>query len=138
MGLNLKIEEAAGNLSLIYEGHLDSADIPIVIDQVIQACEKYKPSKILTDFLSVTGTLSTMDRFNLSTLFAMKYLKGRMTGRIPKSRLAFLGKYPLVDPKRFGETVAINRGINVKVFTDKAEALAWLSEEPSEEPGSPG
>ena len=31
-----------------------------------------------------------------------------------------------VDPKKLGETMALNRGANVKVFTRLPDAIAWL------------
>jgi RimJ/RimL family protein N-acetyltransferase len=41
-------------------------------------------------------------------------------------RIAFIGSEPFLDPERFGETVAVNRGLNVRVFTDEVAALTWL------------
>jgi hypothetical protein len=43
--------------------------------------------------------------------------------------LAFLGKEPIVDPARFGEVVARNRGVNARAFTNEVEARAWLREQ---------
>jgi hypothetical protein len=34
----------------------------------------------------------------------------------------------LIDPARFGVTLARNRGLMLDVFTSEAEALAWLRE----------
>lgn len=42
-------------------------------------------------------------------------------------RIAFVGREPFLDPERFGETVAVNRGLNVRVFTDEVAALTWLA-----------
>jgi hypothetical protein len=35
----------------------------------------------------------------------------------------------MIDPHRFGETVAVNRGAQAGVFTDLAAAVAWLEDE---------
>jgi hypothetical protein len=40
-----------------------------------------------------------------------------------------VGREPIVDKERFGETVAINRGTNVRVFTEMSEGLTWINEE---------
>jgi hypothetical protein len=40
--------------------------------------------------------------------------------------VAYVGDEPLIDPARFGETVAVNRGALIKVTTDLNEAFAWL------------
>lgn len=44
----------------------------------------------------------------------------------PCYRIAALAKEEVVN--YFAETVAVNRGARLKVFTDEAEALAWLLE----------
>ena len=40
--------------------------------------------------------------------------------------VCFVGKPPLVDPDRFGETVALNRGATVGVFESLEEGEAWI------------
>jgi hypothetical protein len=32
----------------------------------------------------------------------------------------------VLDPKRLGETVAVNRGMNIKVFDNPEDARRWL------------
>jgi len=41
---------------------------------------------------------------------------------------SLIGKEPMIDLERFGETVAVNRGAIGKVFTDVDEAVAWLEQ----------
>jgi SOS response regulatory protein OraA/RecX len=41
-------------------------------------------------------------------------------------QVAVYGRRPLIDPERFAETVAVNRGAKVKVSEQLDEALAWL------------
>lgn len=43
--------------------------------------------------------------------------------------LTLVGHEPLVDPGRFGETVAKNRGGLGKVFTDMDKAITWIQDE---------
>jgi hypothetical protein len=45
-------------------------------------------------------------------------------------QVAVYGRQPLIDPSRFGETVALNRGAKVKVSERLDEALAWLGVSP--------
>lgn len=75
---------------------------------------------ILVDSNEVYGAISDLDRYR----FAMATVEHRLTGPI-----TFVGKEPIVDPRRFGEAVARNRGVNVRVFTDEAEARSWLREQ---------
>lgn len=44
----------------------------------------------------------------------------------PSYRIAALAKEEVVN--YFAETVAVNRGARLKVFTDESEALSWLLE----------
>jgi hypothetical protein len=50
----------------------------------------------------------------------------------PPLRLAVLGSEEIIDPQRFGESVARNRGMESKVTTDPAEAAAWLEVDPAD------
>lgn len=43
--------------------------------------------------------------------------------------LVVVGQEPIVDPERFAEVVARNRGAHARVFTDFDEALAWIAGE---------
>ena len=42
--------------------------------------------------------------------------------------IAVVGNEPLMDPKRLGELVALNRGGRGKGFTDYDEAINWLEQ----------
>ena len=42
-------------------------------------------------------------------------------------RFAYVAHAPVRDPERFGETVAVNRGMNVKVFETPEDAMEWLT-----------
>jgi hypothetical protein len=129
MALNLKIQSLPHYLLMVYEGHFDGSCIEQLINEVLEACEKYKPVKLMADFRTVTGTMTTMERFELGSVFAVRYMGKRMAGKILSCQFAFVGSYPLIDPRRFGETVAKNRGINVMAFTDMDKGVKWLENE---------
>jgi hypothetical protein len=126
MSLAFKIENQTGYLLMIYEGFYQSSLAGEFTDQILETCKNHQPSKLLIDLRKVEGGMSTMDRFNLSVLAATKYFGAKLTGKIPSCVYAIVGNHPLVDPRRFEETVATNRGVDVKVFTEMKEALAWL------------
>jgi hypothetical protein len=50
-------------------------------------------------------------------------------------RLALVVRPELIDPQKFGRTVAANAGFITDVFTTEEEALAWLD---VKKPGEPG
>jgi hypothetical protein len=45
---------------------------------------------------------------------------------LSKIAIAFYGIEPIIDPDRFGEIVARNRGLNVIVTTETEEATQFL------------
>ena len=75
----------------------------------------------LVDVRRVTGRVpSIFDRFEFGVRIAKLYMES--DARI---RLAVLGHEPMINPDRFGELVARNRGADARVFTDEGEARAW-------------
>ena len=44
----------------------------------------------------------------------------------PAIQFAYVLKEPVLDPERFGKTVAVNRGMLVKTFDNLEDALGWL------------
>ena len=90
--------------------------------QALSFASENKITAILIDGRRLTGELfTTMERFKVGEAFA--YLQ---RGLPFVTRVAVVGNEPLVDPNRFGETVAVNRGALGKVFTDIEEATMWL------------
>jgi len=60
-----------------------------------------------------------------------RFIIGVETVRIQRKNktivtIVIVGNEPMIDPKRFGETVALNRGGIGKVFTNIGEAESWL------------
>ena len=51
-------------------------------------------------------------------------------------RLALVVRAEMIDPHKFGVTVAVNRGMNADVFSAEAAALDWLDR--YDQPLSPG
>lgn len=73
---------------------------------------------MLVDLREVTDArLSDIDRYDVGVLAA----RGSVGAPV-----AVVASETFVDPRRFGEVVARNRGLNVRVFTDMDEAMAWL------------
>jgi hypothetical protein len=91
----------------------------------IDTCLLYNKKKILVDITQVTGNVPFFDRFQYAEALAQYKSIHALTG---VSKIALFGNEPLIDKNRFGETVAVNRGVNIKVFTELNDALAWLNE----------
>ena len=135
MGYLIKDDPQPGYLKITVEGEWADNLIGETADRLLALCEKHQAKKILFDFLELSGNPSTMSRFYMSTQFAVKFLKLRLSHRLPPCRFAVFGRHPLVDPNRFEETVAVNNGLPVRTFTDLEKAMDWLDVDESEKAG---
>lgn len=88
-----------------------------LIGQITAKAKELNAAGVLLDIRSMNGTITYVDRYRAG------YAAANTLMVIPA---AVVGSEPLIDPNRLGEIVARNRGVNVKVFTDYAEAEQWL------------
>jgi hypothetical protein len=131
----LKDDPQPNYLRISLEGQWDNHSIGETSDRILELCKKHQARRILFDVRGLEGNPSIMERFNMATQFSMRYLKARLTGNILPCRFAVIGKHPLVDPRRFEETVGVNNGLPVRTFTELEQALAWLEVGESEKAG---
>ncbi len=112
-------------LCLRCTGLCSPAEVKMLISRTVDAVLEHRKSRVLIDANGVTGDLSTMERFDCS-VFLAEEINLRALGKLAK--ITVVAKEPPLDPQRFGETVAVNRGVNVKAFTVLDEAIAWLNQ----------
>ncbi|MFH0779039.1 MAG: hypothetical protein V2A71_10520 [Candidatus Eisenbacteria bacterium] len=105
---------------------------PATAETVQQFCERipelareWGVSRILVDHRDIPNSLSTAERFRYATEIA-EHFRGL--------KIAFVQDVPLRDPQLFGETVAVNRGANIRVCSTLEEAYDWLELEPANKP----
>ena len=89
------------------------------VDRMVEACKEHSKSKVLLDCRKMTGAMPILDRYLVADYGASK---GRLL-----MQLALLNREGVPLPDNFVENVAVNRGMNMKVFTDHDEALYWLT-----------
>ena len=92
-----------------------------IIKDILEACTQQGTPKVLVDVRALEGRLNIADAFNIPS------------SEFPKIRdQSILRKGAIVDLKefeqgyKFFENVAVNRGFNVRIFSDIDEAIAWL------------
>jgi hypothetical protein len=98
--------------------------LPQVIDRVSETISysvKEKIPKLLVDTTQLSGLTPplTWDRFRMGERFAR-------AARGAAIKVVLVALPEMVDPNRFGVTVARNRGLLANVFTAEPPALAWL------------
>ena len=94
--------------------------------RLIQTIAEHKTNRVLVDIRELTGTLTTMDRYEHSVFAANALSRAYSSGVSPATRFAYVAKPPVLDNERFGETVAKNRGVNVHSTDNMEEAIEWL------------
>lgn len=98
--------------------------------EMMEAVALHKTKRVLFDGRTMTGNPQTLERFYYGEFAAATVAQRKTRGASGATRFAYVLKEPVLDPERFGETVAANRGMDVKAFDNPEEALAWL-EKPS-------
>lgn len=95
-------------------------------DHAVKAAVAAGHTRVLIDASSVQGGPTQDERYMLGLFVAAE--QRILASRTPpvEVQVAVYACKPLIDPERFAETVAVNRGAKVKVSEQLDEALAWL------------
>ena len=125
--MDIEIDIKPNYIHAYISGEFSLSEAKRIFLVVLDSLVKNKIDKVLFDGQEVTGTLKDMERFYYGEFAAntvKDLLKRESLHCVPK--FAYVLKEPTLDPQRFGETVAINRGMIVKAFDVPEDALAWL------------
>ena len=126
MSLTIDFEPRKQYLRATVHGSYTLRSAQDVYDQAIKTAVAVGQSRILIDASAATGAPTQDERYMLGLFVAAE--QRILASRVPplEVQVAVVGQRPLVDPDRFGETVAVNRGAKLKVSERVDEALAWL------------
>jgi hypothetical protein len=122
-------ETEASKLTLIeqdryLEGRVGATDslgsLKAQLRELAVVCGTRRAGLVLIDTTRYSGTLSTLDRYELGMI-------GQHFGTHVR-RVACLANPELIDPQKFAVKVARNRGLEVDIFSERSEAEAWLLE----------
>ena len=100
--------------------------MPKAFREMLGAVAQHKAEKILLDGRNVTGKPRDMERFYDGEFAATETRRIVVEHKIVP-RFAYVLHEPLRDPARLGETVAVNRGMIIKVFGTPEDAIEWLT-----------
>lgn len=123
MDLKIKILKRDPYLHAAISGEFNLADFKKVYQQVIDSSVRLNQPRVIFDTRSMSGEISTMERYEAAVWIAQNQ-KARV-------RMVFFVSLDQIYPDKFAETVAINRGVQLKVTTDMEEAMQWLGIVPS-------
>ena len=94
--------------------------------EIIEGIALHKSKRVLLDGRTITGNPQTIERFYYGEFVAQTVMRYEERGVSPATPFAYVLKEPLLDHEKFGETVAVNRGMQVRVFDTVEKALEWL------------
>src|SRR4051794_19334297 len=118
--------EVAGNFSL--------EEAKRTFREMLDAVARHGVKKVLFDGRKLTGNPTTMERFYYGEFVADSVTRLGDLGVSPATQFAYVLTEPILDPRRFGESVAVNRGMFVKAFDNLEDALGWLRIAPAKKP----
>lgn len=121
MTIEYRAELKGQYAQLSCHGRYKKQELLDVFDKALEYAASSGVSAVLVDICDVEGMPSTAERFEMGEAFAELQL-----GKETIVAIAVVGREPMIDPQRFGETVALNRCAVGKVFTDMVEAVSWL------------
>jgi len=113
-------------LRVRYEGKFSLVEAQDTFHEILNALVQHKLRKVLIDGREISGDPEPLERFYYGKFAADAVSQAVNRGRIEVPRFAYILKEPILDPNRFGETVAVNRGMRVKTFDDAKQAEWWL------------
>lgn len=125
MSLSQEIKVYNDYMVVVLSGQFSIAEALVLAKEMFEVGAQHKITKGLVDIRRMTGLPKTLERFQYAQFLADEGLAQKNQGH-PVVRLAYLGYAPTLDPTRFGEHVANNRGAMVRSFFDEQEAQAWL------------
>jgi hypothetical protein len=126
MSIDLQISSESGCLRVKATGKFSLAEAKRTFLSVVKAVEEHRLGKVLFDGRGLEGKPETIERFFYGAFAAREVAEYAVRNRCASPEFAYVLHVPMLDPYRFGETVAVNRGMRVKAFSDLEGARAWL------------
>lgn len=127
MSIQQNMHFQSGLLSVDASGEFSLEDAKQAFLELLKAIAHYQAEKILLDGRNMKGKPGDLERFYYGEFAARETHKLVVEHKIVP-RFAYVIHEPLRDPTRLGETVAVNRGMNVKTFETVEDAIEWLTD----------
>jgi hypothetical protein len=109
-----------GYILVVHHGELTVDELEDARQKVLELGVEQRLSRVLVDVRGVINTLSISDHFFVT--------EGHAKLGSHRPRAALIARPDQRDDMRFIETVAVNRGMPLKAFSTKEDALEWLLE----------
>jgi hypothetical protein len=124
MSIQLQIKEMPDYLVVSFVGTGAKEDFWRQFELIPELCNRANKSRLLLDYVGAYrhGEVDLADRYFFGE-------HARILARCNLVKVAIVARPERVDPERFADMVAQNRGINLRTFTNFEEAEEWLLKE---------
>lgn len=129
--MKTNVVSGKGLLSVVVTGEFSFTEAKNSFLDIVDAVAQNRSEKVLFDGRQITGNPEVIERF-IYGQFTAETCRNVLYRMELYPNFAYVLEKPVLDPGRFGEMVAANRGMLVKAFESLEEALGWL-EFPQEE-----
>jgi len=126
----LQMYAESGAFHVNASGKFSLAEAERTFVEMIREAVQHKVKKILVDGRNIKGKPELIERFYFGEFAALTVISHYVESGCSPT-FAFVLREPTLDPGRFGETVMVNRGMQVKVFDNVEEARTWLGIAPT-------
>lgn len=125
MPLTFSAQQHGSLLYVTVSGTPDVAAAKRAYDVLLAQSAQSGVTGLLADCRGVEESPGDLERYQIATSIAQ--LNGELMrhGGSPP-RIALVATPPVFDPSMFLETVAVNRGVELRAFTTMREAADWL------------
>ena len=121
-----------GILVVITTGEFSLQEAQRTFLEILDSVTRHKTGKVLFDGRELRGKPAVTERFSYGEFVAQAVAELTTRGVPRPLQFAYVLKEPVLDPGRFGETVAVNRGMLVKTFDNLEDAFGWLGKAPTD------
>ena len=130
MSMKLEICPEPGFLTVRAVGEFSLEEAGRTFLEMLEEVARHNVSKVLFDGRGLVGEPKTIERFYYGEFAA----RAVAASAVPCTQFGYVLEEPVLDPWRFGEIVALNRGMFVKAFDNQEDALEWLTASRANEP----
>ena len=133
MSVEYRIENKYGYCRLYVSGEWtrgqEANEAKTIWEELVEVSRQTEIFRLIAVF-DIPGCLPTMEAFEIASAPVS-------SGWNNLWKVALVYPYPeRFESNLFSETVAVNRGYNVKAFRDELDALAWLGLESTDQPSA--
>lgn len=126
MSIEQTIHFESGLLKITAKGEFSLEEAKKAFLEMLTVVSQHRAENVLFDGRNVKGKPEDLERFYYGEFAARETLR-LVHERDIVPRFAYVMHQPLRDPRGLGETVAVNRGMDVKTFETPEAALGWLA-----------